>query len=600
MAKYIDRINLRSSAFYLSADHATSAGNSTFASGYTFDPQIAFFDDYVDVFLDHPYRYSPQTVSSLDQSDIMLSQWDYSLSAYDMPINVYNDNHDIMGAANIHSYVFNANSTSGTSCLVESIDGHIQQTATEQQNIVDAQWVVPIKFKVASTYMAIAHARLWQEGTNQKNAFARDGAEFWLYDDKWGVISHILYQATDCGTTVPAILFKEAGIADIPVYDATDTSYRLNTQVFDSLGNNAHISATSAHEFVKFCKALQNLAGEDYGLEYATVKANAYSHSALYHEVNPGVRWINVHDYSILTANVTDTQKACGVIDSTAANPLKYAFYDEYGNYKMLTANNNTIYDEYTYYCVLPTANYATSAAATAAIQTLIDNRTYWNAGTLDSQTQLPIYMYGYGTLNMEDEVFNSYDEILDYDTAYTNAYRPSDHVTAPCIPFAYQGHIITAFEITGVNTYRNIKTFITKPQIDIANVQRRTQITYTYNFGSLYVVNSAFTAYNTSANNAIYKAAAYNMIQYSNSLVAPTEQCTATCFGADILASTYYNFCYHAYRNTKLPTSAQVVHAYANATDLLPVAVSYSKTIDSRLETLPTRDIYYCLTMSK
>ena len=82
-------------------------------------------------------------------------------------------------------------------------------------------------------------------------------------------------------------------------------------------------------------------------------------------------------------------------------------------------------------------------------------------------------------------------------------------------------------------------------------------------------------------------------MIQYSNPLVAPTDQCTATCFGYGQLASTYYNFCAAAYKSTRVST--QYI-----ATAMLPIATDYSTTVDTQLETLPTRDIYYCLTMSK
>lgn len=600
MAKYIDRISLRNSAFFLSADYSISADNSSVASGYTFNmPDIAFFDDYAIVTLNNPYTYSPQTVTTLDTTAVQLAEGDYSLSVHDMPINVYNADHDVVGNSNIHSCVFHAyNDTmgAGNSCLVESIDGNIQQTATETQNAVSAQWVIPIKFKVASTYMAIALGRLYEDGIN---ATATDGHETQIINSTQSKLEHRLYQAMDAGTTVPAILFKEAGIADIPVYDASDTQYRLNTQIFDSLGNNAHVvaSATSAHGFVKFCKALQNLPG-DVELEYATVKSNEYSHDKLYVEDMLNVRWITVNDYRVLSANVTNTQSACGVINSTAINPLKYAFYDANGNYKALTADNDTIYDEYTYYCVLPTANYATSALATAAIQSLIDNQSYANFESID-QNRAPIisYSYNFGTLANDEQVFNVYDEILNFGAAYTKGVK-NNPVNTPCFPFvADDKRTYTAIKIDEVDRYRNIKTYITKPQIDVDNVQRRTQYTYTYNFDSLYVVNSAFSAYNTNLNKTIYKAAAFNMIQYSNSQVAPTDQCTATCFGSDRLASTYYNFCYDAYRSTMLPAATDY---YSNATQLLPIAVNYSKTTDTRLDALPTRDIYYCLTVSK
>ena len=593
MTKYIDVINLRSSAFQLSAASAFSATNATIASGYTFDPQIAFFDDYVGVYLNHPYRYSSQQVTSLDTSDV---QSFASLSMHDMPIAVYNSNLDVIGNTNIHSYVYDTG-VDGKSCLTESIAGSIQQTATETQNVVGEQWVVPVKFKVASTYMAIALARLYDGGINTVNATASDGYSTGIVNTNQHSLEHRLYQAFNYGTTIPAILFKEAGIADIPVYDADDTRYRLNTQVFDTLGNNAHVvaSATSAHGFVKFAKALQNLTG-GVEIEYATVKANTYSHDNIYQEIKPGNRWITVYDYSILTANVTDTQKACGVIDTTAANPLKYAFYDAYGNYKALTANNNTIYDEYTYYCVFPTSSYATSAAATAAIQTLIDNREYTNFSNVDINSA-PYITYNYGTLAMDEQIFNVYDEILDFGAAYESGRKSKDHFTTLCIPFTDRfnevEHTFTAVSVDQVDKYKNIKTYITKPQIDTAHVQHRTQSTYTYRFDSLFIVNSACTAYNTHKNNTIYKHAAFNMIQYSNPLVAPTDQCTATCFGYGQLASTYYNFCAAAYKSTRVST--QYI-----ATAMLPIATDYSTTVDTQLETLPTRDIYYCLTMSK
>ena len=94
-----------------------------------------------------------------------------------------------------------------------------------------------------------------------------------------------------------------------------------------------------------------------------------------------------------------------------------------------------------------------------------------------------------------------------------------------------------------------------------------------------------------------VYKSDSFNMIQYSTPEVAPVEQCRATCAGFDTLCGQYFNFCDTVYRQTTLPstTAAEDVRK-----GMIPVVLGHDTTTTTHLTNLPTRDIYFCITMSK
>lgn len=594
MGKCIDIINVHGTRYNLSADYAISAGKSTIASGYTFDKYVQFWDDFVIVNIDHPYTYSNTPVTSLPASAVRY--YFTNLYEFNSTMPIYNSSHSAVTATNVNACVMSSigptNYNRANSHMCESIEGRLTQTATVTENVQGSQWIVPVKFKVAS----YVHSRMYMilYGYTGPNATASDGRTFFLTSPKESDMHYYLNDYYIWGTTLPAVLFKDCGIADIPTYKSNELNYMLNTQSFGVLGNVGHVDSTSAHEFVKFMNALQNL--QDNNIVSATVKKSTYESSARYHQAY--VATDSIRNYSILSARVDNTYSGCGTIDSTGLNVLQNAFYDAQGNHKAIKADDNTIYDEYTYYCYLSGSTYATSAAATAAIQNLIDARQYTYADSID------LMYYFYGTIDSTASVFNSVDSIMG--NAFINKRKLVSHdpdgVKLPCVPvragiYTTDDPVITAVKAEYLYRFRDLSTIITKPEIDTAHVKKNTDSIYTYHFDNLFVVNSAFNQYGTSSNTTIFKAAAFNMIQYSNPLVAPTEQCTATIAGYDALVSNYYNYCYTVYRNLNLPDSTASIN---NATALLPIAVGYDTTVNTQLETLPTRDIYYCITLSK
>lgn len=590
MGKYINKVFVHSKTYDLSADYAISAGRSTIASSYTFDEPVQFWDDFVVINIDHPYKYSNTTVTSLPASAVNYYYDDLFEFKPFMPI--YNSSHSAITATSADVYVMSSYYRRANSHMCESIEGRLTQTATVIEHEQGSQWIVPVKFKVASYVHSREYMTLYDvEGPN---ATASDGRTFFLTSPRESDMHYYLNDYYIWGTTLPAVLFKDCGIADIPTYKSNELNYMLNTQSFSVLGNVGHVDSTSANEFVKFMNALQNLQDSD--IVSATIKKSTYASSARYYQAY--VATDSIRNYSILSARVDNTYTGCGTIDFTGLNVLQNAFYDTQGNHKAIKADDNTIYDEYTYYCYLSGSTYSTSAAATAAIQNLINARQYAEVDNVDNE-----YFFR-GTLPSSAQVFSTNDCIMG--NTFVNkrklvSYNP-DGSKLPCVPvragiYSTDDPVITAVKAVRLYRFRDLSTVITKPVIDTAHVIKNTDSTYTYRFDNLFVVNSAFNKYNTSSNTTIFKAAAFNTIQYSNPLVAPTEQCTATVAGYEALVSNYYNYCYSVYRNTYLPTSTASID---NATSLLPIAVGYDTTINTQLETLPTRNIYYCITLSK
>ena len=601
MGKYIDRINLRenntTALYLLSADYATSANTSTIASAYTFDRPLMFWDDFVEVTLDHPYKYSPTQVSSLNMSAVALNIGTRTLSEYDDQLKIFNTSHSAVDTIFANSYVYHSlrHDTAHNSHLVESIAGNITQTATESVNVQGKRWIIPVKFKVMSCVRSVQH---WTDLYDGDNISCTDGNEYHMVNVRPDIALYFkLNDYLTYGTTVPAVLFRDADIAEIPIYNASNLNYRLNTQVFSQLGNVGHVDSTSGHEFVKFMKALQNL--QDSEITSATVKANLYPTSARVYDKHYSSD-PNMKSYSVLSANVTDKTSSCGVLFTNALNLLQYAFYDSYGNYMSMNIDDDTIFDDYTYYCTLSSSTYADSAAAIAAVQNTIDARSYERLGAIESVVREYMPM---GTIPFSSYVFNCEDCVMGsafYGAKYRS--RRIEPAWVPCLPqtinWSHGGTVtVTSVKPTEFGTYRDLITFISKPIIDTIHVKEITDSTYTYTFDNLYTVNSAYKLHDTSGNYTLYKTAAFNMIHYSNPLVAPYEQCVTTFAGADTLVSNYYNYCDTVYRSTALPNDTSPI---TNNDSLLPIANGYSKEIDTQLETLPTRDIYFCLTLSK
>lgn len=417
MSNYTDRVNLKGSIYYLSADFANSATTSTIASSYTFDKPIEIYDDFVQIKIEHPYQYGEQ-VTALRASavDLQTSAQDHTFTT-----NVYDAGYNVITTAHVNAHVLSSYDFFGSnnSHFVESINGDLSQTAHVDETIENQQWVVPVKFKIASCYDAKRYLDLaspeWADDPNIWGINQRTGREesHHIYahagEDTWRLTEYLIW-----GTTFPAILFKEAGIYNIPVYKEDDPSYKLNVQIFDTLGNVGHVADVQSNQFVQFMQNLQNLSNCE--IVSGSVKATQYAESDRIVSAHSIAYIVDVRPYTIFSANVDDTSKSVGsILYPDRVNALRYAFYDAQGNYQSLDVTNNKIYDEYTYYCVMPTATYATTAAATAAIQSVIDSYNYVEAHSLDYET----YGRNNGTIASSTLVFNTFDSILT--TAYNN-----------------------------------------------------------------------------------------------------------------------------------------------------------------------------------
>lgn len=600
MGKYIEYLYFNKQPgerYYLSADYANSAMMSTIASSYSFDKPIELWDDFIQITIDHPFKYSSQPVTSLSTTAVRLLDDAETVTGN---FNVYDAAYNVISTSEykIHSmpsYEFNHQYNSH---FTESIYGQFRQTASVSEREAEQRWVIPVKFKVASYYRTMNYWYLDIEYDDRPNLWG-EGVEpiTILNPGEFGIETNY-YRIW--GTTVPAVLFREAGIYNIPVYNANNTAYRLNTEIFATLGNVGHVSDVQNNDFVKCMNGLLNIS--NCTIVSATVKDNSYdAQTRIASGSVPAGGQISVKPYTVLSANVTDTVKSIGTLHDTNVNALRYAFYDANRNYMALTADNNKIFDEYTYYCEMPVSAYANSSQATAAIQAVINNYNYIPAEQADI-----IYSYevGHGTLNSTDMVFSFSDEILHESTYQKTTVYTADHgIRIPILPYrhlnseTHHDDVYTTALVTANRHFKELYTVITKPVIVSADVKQISTTSYTYSFGELYVVNSAFTAHDTKNNQTIYKSDVFSMLHYSSPEIAPVEQCNATYAGYDTLCSMYYTPCDTVFRSVRLPATTDRDDRNKG---LIPIATSQSTTTTTHFTDLPTRDIYFCITMSK
>ena len=597
MGKYIEYLYFNKQPgerYYLSADYANSAMMSTIASSYSFDKPIELWDDFIQITVDHPFKYSSQPVTSLSTTAIRLISDANTVTGN---FNVYDAAYNVISTSEykIHSmpsFEFNSQTNSH---FTESIYGQLTQTASVSEQETGQRWVIPVKFKVASYYNTMNYWGIDNE-YGDPNLWGDDAPPIHISNPGEFGIETNYYRIW--GTTVPAVLFREAGIYNIPVYNASNTAYRLNTEIFATLGNVGHVHDVQDNDFVQCMNGLLNLS--DCTIVSATIKDNSYAANTRVSSAAVAGQ-ASVKSYTVLSANVTDTVKSVGTLNSTGVNALRYAFYDTNRNYMAMTADNNKIFDEYTYYCEMPVSAYATSSLATAAIQSVIDNYNYVLAEHADI-----VYSYtvGHGTLNSDDLVFNFSDKIL-YESTYekTTVYTADRGFRIPILPYrhwnseTYKYDVYTTALVTANRHFKELYTVITKPSIVSADVKQISTTSYTYSFGELYVVNSAFTAQDSNSNKTIYKSDVFSMLHYSSPEIAPVEQCNATYAGYDTLCSMYYTPCDTVFRSVRLPPSTDRESRYQN---LIPIATTQNATTTTHFTDLPTRDIYFCITMSK
>lgn len=597
MTKYIGSVNIDFENYYFSAYQVNSANSAMLvASSYTTDEPVYLFDNFVGIYLDHPYKYSENAVTSLLPSAVDMLN---TTSSVETSLNVYDEHLNVVTTAyakfnilpTFHGGLNNHNNAHYT----ETVEGVFTQTATYTEQTTATEWIVPITFKVASYYDMSMFYSTYDVNNNATGYLVDDPSVTRTYTVTFGGSKYTLERKHYWGTTIPAMLFNEANLANIPVYAADDTSYRLNTQVVAGYGNNGHIDDVSANDFVKFMQSLQNLANCE--IISGTVKKNTYDASALILSSVANIDYeSNVKQHAILTANIDEVK--CGVLQDDIVN---FAFYDANGNYKSLTANDNTIYDEYTYYCRMPVTAYPNSGAAINAIQQLIDSYQYNWANSVDVDA-----MYGLvGTLKQSADVFTTHDYMFG-NTWNANKYYlySSPHgASFICEPVALlDSHsrleaYITAVRVDNLYKYRDISTVITKPVVVSSDVKQITESTYTYEFDNLYILNSSAHSFETLDNDLLAKAAMFNTIEYSPAQLAPVEKSVATYFPYAGIASEYYNAYYNNYKHTSLPVSTAIS---VRNRDLLNIAIATYAKSDVLYPTMPTRTIHYCITMSK
>lgn len=598
MDKYIEYIYSAGNAggvrYDISADYANSAKLTSIASSYAFDKPVYIFDDFVEITLDHPFKYSSSEVNELNTSAIKLD-WSTAPVNIASSLNVYDTGYNILATAalNIHIAPAAYQDEQHNAHFVESIYGSFTQSATESEHQENQQWLIPITFKVGSYYFYRQFYDLDHEYADP-NVTASDGTSFHLvppYTDT----SFMRNTYHVWGTTIPAPLFKEAGLGNIPLYLSSNVRYRLNTEIFSTLGNVGHIGDVQSNDFVKFANAL--LALDNCEIVSGTIKTNAYAASARVTSAAI-VQKLSVKPYTILSADVSNNEYSVGVISNTGINALRYAFYDSDRDYKAITADNNVIYDEYTYYCTMPVSAYSTSAAATAAIQNIIDDYEYVDAANID------VLYYDRGTIQSDAKVFNFEDNILNDWSHEVSIVSMYDHgVVVQILPRSYydsdthKNYTLTAAKVNTVSQINDISTLITKPTIVTDRVRQISTTVYTYSFCDAYVVNSAFNSCDSQSNITIYKSDMHSMINYSSPEVAPVDQCRTTYVGYDTLCSIYFTPCDDVYRRTQLPGSSDIHTRNAN---LIPLAFTQNSTTTTHFENVPTRDIYFCITMSK
>lgn len=604
MSKYIGDVNIDNTMYRLSANYATSALTAGIASSYTFDTNVEIFDDYVSMILDHPFKYSNTAVTSLPATSVYMTNNVYAsattLNVYSFAVGqglnqvaIANAVVNVMPTYNAPGY------DSHNSHYTETIEGTYTQTAryTEQETVND--WIVPVKFKVASYYDMQIMFEIFESSPNATGVSVTDPTVTAALTIQGRPIS-THYQVCETkqiwGTTIPAVLFNEANLANISFYDESDTNYKLNTQILTPYGNIGHIDDVSNNEFVKFSNNLQNVVGLE--IVSGTVKKNSYATTA---RVFSALDSINDFDiatkpYSVFTANVNDNV-GCGILQNTAIN---YAFYDNNGNYKAITTNDDTIYDEYTLYCKMPAATYSTTADATAAVQSVIDARSYAAANIIGSRNA---YYDGHGTIANNAQVFNTSDFVMgeNWTTAKYVKIDDLQGYVLNCSPISVMEGGIHAWDVTAVRAdslyrYRDISTLITKPVIDTSNIQHIQETTYTYAFDALYTLNDINREFNSMSNYSVYKAATFNTIKYQNAAFAPENACLNTYFPNAGIMSNYYNSSFYGFRTTAVPT-ATISDVNLN---LLPISDANYLTATTLYSPLPTRDIHYCITLSK
>ena len=600
MGKYIEYLYFNKQPgerYYISADYANSAIMSTIASSYSFDKPIELWDDFFQITIDHPFKYSSQPVTSLSTTAVKLLSDAETVTGN---LNVYDAAYNVISTSEykIHSmpsYEFNHQYNSH---FTESIYGQFRQTASVSEQEADQQWVIPVKFKIGTYFNTCQYWHLDVEYGSRANVWADDGWTACMINPGAYVMQYRNNYYKVWGTTVPAVLFRDAGIANIPIYNASNTAYQLNVDIFTTLGNVGHKGDVTNNEFVKFMNNLQNLS--DCEIVSGAVKANTYASTSIYYDshAQAGTR-PSVKNYRVLSANVTDSNYSIGTITTTSINALKYAFYDVNRNYLALNADSNDIYDEYTYYCVMPTSAYSTSAAATAAIQNIIDGCSYDNLYNVNDSYSTR------GTIQQNELVFNFDDRILLNHTyenhTVSDGYSRVVNIVPVNIedpePGVYTRHTVTAVRADALLQYDEIETVITKPSIVTTGVKQISTTSYTYSFGEVYVVNSAFTAQDSNSNNTIYKSDVFNMIVYSSPEIAPIAQCNATYAGYDTLCSMYYTPCDTVFRSVRLPVTTERSDRHQN---MIQIATTQTTTTTTHFTDLPTRDIYFCITMSK
>lgn len=157
-----------------------------------------------------------------------------------------------------------------------------------------------------------------------------------------------------------------------------------------------------------------------------------------------------------------------------------------------------------------------------------------------------------------------------------------------------------TAFHATAVraeyqNHYKSLNTVVTKPVVVSTKISSVTgSFIYSYDYPPAFVLNSAYSGFYSSNNEAVINARTVIEYMYGDQLAAPLARCDSS-INNGLICHTFNTYNNDAYRRMTLPAST-AASAYNT---LLPAADALTVTSDTPA-TNPTRIVNFYINYSK
>lgn len=418
---YVDIVEIHdgagASGYYISATHAKSADTAWVASSYSFSANAAWiYDSFNEFMLPTPYKFSnpiQHFMTSANITDNVVSSYATTASVYQQAAGVWSQ----VATANAKIYsqedtnILHAADSKISECNW-AIWGSFTQAASVSTRTEGDYWLVPIDFSVYSTLRTMHILRLWDSTyMDDKNVKDINNEEYHIQrPPSWhGLdIAFGKLRVTAFGSILPGSFFPEAGLTDIPTYLAGNDSYRLNTQYLTGYANDLHVQDISNCDFVQFINSINSLT--DCEILFGRIfKSNDYDRAKRVHYVADHNLY---HPTSVQSASIFSARKiddSHGSVNGLVTNSvLSKAFINDAGAY-LPAVTGDCLYHEYAFYCKMLKSTYTTSAAATAALQSLIDAYTYKQADEID----FTMYHKNNNIIPSSTLVFNMPDEYV-------------------------------------------------------------------------------------------------------------------------------------------------------------------------------------------